>query len=89
MDLKQHSSDSEVVVPMKSHQCENQNDEHKYESLKNDVVNLLQKKINHNNYKKTIRKCEKMADKAFSEEGIGLSLRPLMKVYKKLLRSKQ
>jgi len=58
-----------------------------YESLKSDVLKIIQRKIDAKSYKKQIKECKRTAILAETELPIGTGFKSLMKTYKKVLRS--
>ena len=57
-----------------------------YESLKNDVLKILQRKIDDKSYKNKIKECKRIAIHGETEQPIGTSFKSLMKTYKKVIR---
>ena len=60
-----------------------------YESLKNDVLKILQRKIDDKSYKNKIKECKKIAIHGETEQPIGTSFKSLMKTYKKVIHDGQ
>lgn len=58
-----------------------------YESLKDEVLRILQRRIDQKNYKDTIKQCIKTADKAESDMPLGTGLQSLKKAYKRIIRN--
>lgn len=65
-----------------------QGEQKDYESLKHEVLGILQRRIDQKTYKDQIKQCKKTAEVAESDMPLGTGLLALKKTYKRIIRSK-
>lgn len=63
--------------------------EQDYNILKNDVLRILQRRIDSQTYDKKLIKCHQIATTGDSDLPLGISLTSLAKTYKKVIRDNQ
>lgn len=69
-------------VQNKQQICEMQ----EYDDVKNDLIRILQKKVDKENYKSTIKQCKHAANQAHTEQCVGDSFSSMLKGLKKVKR---